>query len=395
MRPPLWSAVAAGAYGRCVRDMVGRGLRALVAAALGAATGLLAAGLLVAIGVAVPVTGGRAAPWAGAVSSALARLDRRRVEALLGPVPAGDGARALSYLAVRVPVGVFGGLLVALLAWGAGTVTVLLVGWIVGWRPIDDIEASPFNVLYLLGLAAVLAFLNLSGIVAFASADRWVAVRWLGPGTGAAYERRIAELSTARVEVVAAVDAERRRIERDLHDGVQQRLVAVGMLLGRARRLPPDDARLAALLRQAHDEAADALVELREVSWRVFPAALDAGGLPLALETVADRSPLPVALTVELGERPLGMVETVAYFVVSEAVTNAVKHASASGVEVIVRRAGDELTVRVRDDGVGGASPSGGGLTGLARRVAALDGRFRVDSPAGGPTTVEAVLPCG
>lgn len=371
-----------------------RGGRLAAGVALGAGSGGAAAVFLVLAGFVLAVTAGRGRRPVRFVASALVRLDRRRVGRLLGPVPAPEVVRPLAYLAARVPVGLFGGVLLGLLCWGAVSVGVLLVGWVIGWEPLDGIEPTPFTIAYLLGLAVVLAFLNVSGLVAFARADHWVAVRLSGPAPRRAYERRIAELSVARAEVVAAVDSERRRIERDLHDGVQQRLVAVGMLLGRARRVESTDARLAGLLRQAHDEAADALVELREVSWRVFPAALDVGGLPVALETVANRSPLPVALTVELDERPVSAVETVAYFVVSEAVTNAIKHAGASRVDVVVRRAGAQLSVRVTDDGTGGAQPAGGGLTGLRQRVAALDGRLGVSSPPGGPTTIEAVLPC-
>ncbi|GAA0250063.1 sensor histidine kinase [Cryptosporangium japonicum] len=376
--------------------MLRRGLRIGAGVALGGVTGGAALGYLVVAGVALVVTGGRARHRVGALAVRLVALDRRRVHRYLGPSVAGEAeaGRAFRYLLARVPVGLFSGLLWVLLAWGAVTVLAMIGGWFIG-RPLDGIEATPVTVPYLLGLAAVLAFLTVEGILAVGRIDRWTADRLLGPAPGAEYERRIAELSTARSEVVAAVDAERRRIERDLHDGIQQRLVAVGMLLGRARRLPTPDAKLAALLRQAHDEAAEALVELREVSWRVFPAALDAGGLPAALETVADRSPVPVVLDVELDARPVRAVETVAYFVISEAVTNAVKHASASRVDVLVRGSANELAVTIRDDGLGGATPDGEGLTGLHRRVRALDGRFTVDSPAGGPTTVEAVLPCG
>jgi signal transduction histidine kinase len=302
-----------------------------------------------------------------------------------------EPGRAFAYLAVRALTGLLGSVLVLLFGYGGVTVALLIVGWLIG-RPVDGIEPSPLNVIYIFCAAALLAFLGLQGLLAVGRMDRALATRLLVPAARVAYERRIAELSTARAEVVAAVDAERRRIERDLHDGVQQRLVALGMLIGRARRAGPE--RLAELLRQAHEEAADALVELREVSWRVFPVALDAGGLPAALETVADRSPVRVRLDVDLDDRPVSSVETVAYFVVCEAVTNAVKHAGAAAIEVAVRRQGDDLHVRVTDDGPGGANPAGDGLVGLARRVSALDGRFTVDSPAGGPTTVAAVLPC-
>jgi signal transduction histidine kinase len=175
-----------------------------------------------------------------------------------------------------------------------------------------------------------------------------------------------------------------------LHDGVQQRLVALGMLIGRARRSGDSE-----LLRAAHEESQRALAELREVSWRVFPAALAGGGLPAALEVVADRSLVPVRLSVELTERPPGAVETAAYFVVCEAVTNAAKHAGAGEVRVSVAEREKTVVVRVADDGKGGADPAGGGLSGLGRRVEALDGRFAVSSPAGGPTVIVAELPCG
>jgi signal transduction histidine kinase len=191
-----------------------------------------------------------------------------------------------------------------------------------------------------------------------------------------------------------AVDGERRRIERDLHDGVQQRLVALGMLIGRARRSHHPD-RADQLLLQAHEESRRALTELREVAWRVYPTVLDEAGLHAALETVAERTTLPVHLTYDVEAPPAPrQVETVAYFVVSEAVTNVVKHSGATRIKVALHRDGPTLAVRVEDDGTGGADPAGGGLNGLASRVAALDGRFRVDSPAGGPTTVIAELPC-
>ncbi|WP_229070939.1 sensor histidine kinase [Actinoplanes sp. DH11] len=369
--------------------------QAILGVALGAVTWPVGAAYLVIAMLAAVVPGPRRPLLDGA--RWLAVLDRRRVNRWLGAGAGGavDGGRAMIYLVARVAVGLLGALLFLLLFWGAGTAVAVVAGWVAG-RPVDGIAAEPFTVTYLAGAAAVLLFLDVQGILAAGRMDCSLARRLLVPDRRAAYESRIAELSHARAEVVAAVDAERRRIERDLHDGVQQRLVALGMLLGQASRSAAtvDRERLVTLVRQAHDEAADALVELREVAWRVFPAALDAGGLPAALEMVADRSAVPVTLDVDLGPQPLTAVETVAYFVVCEAVTNAVKHAGAGRIAVRVHRAGADLRVSVHDDGGGGADPAGGGLTGLARRVAALDGRFRVDSPAGGPTVVEAVLPC-
>jgi signal transduction histidine kinase len=193
---------------------------------------------------------------------------------------------------------------------------------------------------------------------------------------------------------VHAVDAERRRIERDLHDGLQQRLVALAMLLGRARRPERTPEQAEALLRQAHEESEGVLAELREVAWRVYPSALDGPGLREALGGVAERSPVPLRLAYDVPGPLPQLVETAAYFVVSEAVTNAAKHACATDVEVRLALKAGVLTVRVRDDGTGGADPAGAGLSGLRGRVEALDGRLRVDSPSGGPTTVTAELPC-
>ncbi len=182
--------------------------------------------------------------------------------------------------------------------------------------------------------------------------------------------------------MLAAVDAERRRIERDLHDGVQQRLVALGMLLGRARRGRTPE-RAEALLLQAHQESQEVLAELRKVDWRVYPTALDSLGLREALGGVAERCALPLRMDLDLPGTPPAPVETAAYFVVSEAVTNAAKHSSATAVSVRVRHRADVLVVRVRDDGVGGADPVGDGLTGLAGRVGTLDGRLHAHTPSG------------
>jgi signal transduction histidine kinase len=223
--------------------------------------------------------------------------------------------------------------------------------------------------------------------------DRQLAQRFLGPSPQELLRRRVTALSVSRAEVVEAVNDERRRIERDLHDGVQQRLVALGMLLGRARRTNDVD-HSANLLRQAHEEAQEALQDLREVTWRVYPIALDEGGLHTALESLAERSHVPVVLRYGLPSRPSVAMETVAYFVASEAVTNTIKHAQASLLTIDVSLVSGSVVIQISDNGTGGAVPSGGGLSGLARRVAAADGEFTVDSPPAGPTTVTAVLPC-
>ncbi|MFD1321214.1 sensor histidine kinase [Micromonospora sonneratiae] len=364
--------------------------------ALGAATALVGLLYLAVAALAYAVLGfvPRVRQRITGVARRLAEYDRRRVERFLGGAPAGvvTDARAVGYLAVRVPLGALGGTVLLLLLYGALTGFAVVVGWIVG-RPVDDIEATPFIVVYFAILGVVLLFLAVQGIVGVAALDRRLTRALLGPTEKAHYEQRIAVLSAARAEIVAAVDAERRRIERDLHDGVQQRLVALGMLLGRARRAT-DPVKADDLLRQAHEESAGVLAELREVAWRVYPSALDDGGLPAALEIVAERSPVPVRVALDVPVRPDPAVETVAYFVVCEAVTNAAKHSRASRVEVGVACLGDVVHVRIQDDGVGGADPTGGGLAGLHRRVTALDGQLHVHSPVGGPTTITAELPC-
>ncbi|MEU8524707.1 MULTISPECIES: sensor histidine kinase [Streptomyces] len=296
-------------------------------------------------------------------------------------------AQSIRYLALRWPLGLLGMTVLFVGMYGVGLTVFALVGWMV-----TDIE-HPWLVM-LSGFGGLfLLFLGLQGIFGVATLEEHLAVRFVGDQQDE-LERRIEQLATSRSDVVDAIHDERRRIERDLHDGVQQRLVALGMLLGRARR-SREPQRAAELLLQAHEESRRALAELREVAWRVHPAVLDEAGLKAALESVAERSPLPVRLTYEVG-RPLHkQVETVAYFIVSECVTNVVKHAGATRIDVrITEDERGDLIVRVRDDGGGGADPFGGGLTGLASRVAALDGVFAVDSPAGGPTVVRAGLPC-
>ncbi|MFG1946311.1 sensor histidine kinase [Nonomuraea sp. NPDC048826] len=361
------------------------GGRVLGAVVLGALTALVE---LVFLLVSLPFLGrGRVAGAARRLAALEVR--RLRLEATeLDGLDASDGGPAVRYLAARVPAGLLGGLVVLLLVFGIGTGVRLVAAWAAG-ETFDGMTPTAPLVAYIGVAGLVLLFLVLSGIGGVHGVERRLARRVLTRDRAEVLERRIAELSESRAGIVAAVDAERRRIERDLHDGLQQRLVALSMLIGRARRGHPD------LMGQAHVEAQQALAELREVAWRVYPSGLDALGLGEALAGVAERSAVPVTVTCELAERPPAAVEAAAYFVVSEAVTNANKHAGAARVEVGVHREGATLVVRVCDDGTGGASASGGGLSGLRRRVAALDGVFAVDSPPGGPTVIGAELPCG
>ena len=195
--------------------------------------------------------------------------------------------------------------------------------------------------------------------------------------------------------VVESGDAERRRLERDLHDGAQQRLVALGLQLGLlASRLEPES-EASRLLAGARRELAASLKELRDIARGLHPAVLSCGGLGAALEALATRAPVPVRIVGEVEQRPPAPVEIAAYYVVCESLTNVAKYARAANVTVRVARQGRELVVEVADDGIGGADAArGSGLRGLEARVGALGGRLHVSSPPGGGTRVRAVLPC-
>jgi len=229
-----------------------------------------------------------------------------------------------------------------------------------------------------------------------ASADGALSRRLLGPRRDLA--ARVTELEISRERVVDAAEAERRRIERDLHDGAQQRLVALAMDLGRAKARFADDLDAAAgLVDQAHAQAKEALAELRNLVRGVHPPVLTERGLDAALSGLAALCPVPVDVHVDVPVRPKSSVEAVAYFMVAEALTNVAKHSRARHAKVVVEGHGypGTLTVMISDDGIGGADVSSPGLSGLADRVAGVDGRLSVESPAGGPTIIAAELPCG
>ncbi|MFL6220894.1 MAG: histidine kinase, partial [Actinomycetes bacterium] len=280
---------------------------------------------------------------------------------------------------------------------GGFALVLLLAPVIVIWTPVTVfgwIVESPLQALPLAvaGVPAVLLSLNLYDGLAWLWA--LFARVMLGPSTMQLHER-VDDLRDARARIIAAADAERRRIERDLHDGAQQRLVALAMDLGMARaKLETDPAAATALVGEAHEEAKRALAELRDLARGIHPAVLADRGLDAAISALAARSPVPVGVDVTAGRLP-GPVESAAYFVVAEALANAAKHAVASEIGVRITRHRDLLIVEVIDDGVGGADPAGGtGLRGLADRVAAVDGHLTITSPAGGPTMIRAELPC-
>lgn len=237
----------------------------------------------------------------------------------------------------------------------------------------------------------------------------WPGRRLLGPGRGADLAMRVQELTATRAGALDAHAAELRRIERSLHDGTQNRIVAVTLLLGAAQRaLARDPAEAAPLIGRAQDAAEQALAELRAVARSILPAVLEDRSLGDALSGLVATSPVPCRLdAVDIG-RCAASVEATAYFVVAEALTNVVRHSQAQSSVVTVRRVDDRLEVAVWDDGVGGAaepmSPGdragseaagGSGIAGIRQRVRAHDGTFALTSPAGGPTRLEVTLPCG
>jgi signal transduction histidine kinase len=223
-----------------------------------------------------------------------------------------------------------------------------------------------------------------------------VAARVLGPSERQRLTARVKELASTRAGAVQAATEQLERIERDLHDGAQARLVALAMDLGMAEEAVANDPELARdTVRKARDEALGALSELRDLSRGLRPALLQERGLATAVEALAQRSPLPVTFTASGDvERTPEAVRTAAYFVVAEALTNAAKHADATSARISLERRDSSLMVTVADDGRGGADPNGSGLTGLGKRVRALDGTLDVVSPPGGPTIVKAELPC-
>ncbi|MGK5732609.1 sensor histidine kinase [Streptomyces sp. URMC 124] len=331
----------------------------------------------------------------------LTRAQRARFAARLGvEIPAAGRSwswRQQGYHLAAGPAIALGGACVLLL-WAASAVAATVYVWVWALPP----ETRPAHLGYAVqagyltaaGLAGLYGAAWLSG--ALARLDTRAATARLGPSRAELLEQRVEEVTESRAGVVDAADAERRRIERDLHDGAQQRLVSMAVNLGLAKATLkdlPDEARQ--VIEEAHREAKEAIEELSNLVRGLHPAVLEDRGLDAALSGVAERAPLPVGLRVDLAERPSPTVEAVAYFVVSEALANVVKHARAHRADVRVERRGGILLVVVTDDGVGGADPEGGsGLAGLAKRVASVDGTFSISSPAGGPTVVTVELPC-
>jgi signal transduction histidine kinase len=306
----------------------------------------------------------------------------------------------LGYALLRLPVSAVMAA-ISVLAWALGLVLVFLPSYArslpSGGPAIGDTvlhTRAQLSLSVLIGVLVLLAAPQLTRGLAIA--DTALARLLLGPRRDLA--ARVTELEISRERVVDAAEAERRRIERDLHDGAQQRLVALAMELGRAKAKFADDIDAAReLVDQAHAQAKEALTELRNLVRGVHPPVLTDRGLDAALSGLAALCPVPVDVHVDVPVRPKSSVEAVAYFMVAEALTNVAKHSRASHAKVVVEGHGypGTLTVMISDDGIGGADITSPGLSGLADRVSGVDGRLSVESPVGGPTIIAAELPCG
>jgi signal transduction histidine kinase len=357
-----------------------------------------------------------AARWIG-------RFERLRADALLElrieeprRRPAGSGFlrwlvapfrdrttwKEVAYLWLVAPTFAIVSFTVVVVAWSVPLWLITLPIYVIAWpqagpdlwsgMTIDTArEAIPAAVIGLILLPLVPWIIR--GVSA---ADRWLLRSMLSPSKTVELEERVGELRETQARSVDIAMADRRQIERDLHDGAQQRLLALGMDLGMALDKFEDDPEAArALVGDAHEELQRAIVELRNLARGIHPAVLTDRGLDAALSSLAARSAVPVNLEVRLDRRPPASAEATAYFIVAEALTNAARHGHASRAAVRVRLAGETLHVEVEDNGVGGASTTdGGGLAGLADRASSVEGTLTVSSPPGGPTVVSAEIPC-
>jgi signal transduction histidine kinase len=314
--------------------------------------------------------------------------------------------RDLAYLLLLFPVGA-GEFAIVIGAFALPLVTIVLPMWLFVAFPegiplgqgvwIDTPLEALLIAIIVLPVSVLVGYLLVIGISkAHAALGRTL----LWPSQHARLTQRVEELTESRSRTVEAAIAERRRIERDLHDGAQQRLVSLAIGLGMAKEKMATDPKVAReLVEEAHKETKRTLSEIRDLVRGIYPAVLSDRGLDAAISALAVRCPVPVEVDVELDGRLPEPAETTAYFVVAETLANVAKHSEASEAQIFVRREHephDRLVIEVVDDGKGGAEPEGGtGLAGLTDRLAALDGLLFVKSPTGGPTLVHAELPLG
>jgi signal transduction histidine kinase len=305
--------------------------------------------------------------------------------------------RDVLYVIVAFPLAVLE-FAVATTLWSIAVVLLSIPLWALAGVPIDAVGDLPLPDLTSAGAIGVLTLAGIGMTIAAAVVSRGLMVLHRAVVIGLLCEpdqralaRRVATLETSRRAVLDVQASELRRIERDLHDGAQQRLVRLSLDLGvAAERIDEDPAAAKVLVEEARDQARLALAELRDLVRGISPAILLDRGLVPALSALAGRGAVPVVVASELPD----VVERAAYFVVAESVANLAKHARATRAEIRCRYQGGRLVVEIEDDGVGGARVApGGGLGGLADRLAALDGALEVSSPEGGPTVVRATIP--
>lgn len=340
------------------------------------------------------------------------RLSRWGPE-IIGPAPLPAGLRAavtdrgvrreVRWVCTHAFFGLFLGLVGATLPLNAAHDVAFPLFWrllpesaataTVGWWTVRDWPGALFIML----LGVVWAGVILACTPALARLQAWPGRRLLTPDPGTDLVLRVAELTATRAAALDAHATELRRVERALHDGTQNRIVAVTVLLGAARRALTRDPREAeAVLARAQDAAEQALAELRGVVRSILPPVLADRSLPDALTALAADCPVPCHLDADVPGRCAAAVEATAYFVVAEALTNIARHSGAREAAVVVRRLDDRLRVEIHDDGRGGADErNGSGLTGIRRRTEAHDGTLELASPPGGPTTLKVTLPCG
>ncbi|HVL24667.1 MAG TPA: sensor histidine kinase [Thermomicrobiales bacterium] len=302
--------------------------------------------------------------------------------------------RDLSYLLLLFPVGIVELALVFLPASYLLSPLIFMAGGthqVNGWTINTFFEAMVAAVIGLILIVPLSMLINLTAML-----HGEMGKKFLATSNEEILTERVEELTESRSAIMRAMHLERRRIERDLHDGAQQRLVSLAMELGLAREKMETDLEAARkLLEESHEDAKIVLTELRDLVRGIHPAVLTDRGLDAAISAIAGRSTIPVGVDVELRDRQPDEVEGTAYFVVVEALTNVAKHSGASEANVNIRREGGWLRITVTDNGRGGADPDKGtGLRGLKDRIAALDGRFSLVSPAGRGTTLTVEIPC-
>jgi signal transduction histidine kinase len=365
--------------------------------------GFLLAALLARIDAEVPLP----RLWAGLCMPVI-RFEAGRVARLSGaqivlePVSAAPGSvlahppavgrlavrKALGYLLLVLPLSILEMSSIWLLVRTVAGFVVAFSSWL------SPLQPGPVLGVIVLGVAQVWVAPWVT--VGVAWAHGWLARRLLGPRRDDGLAERVEALTESRARAMDSAALERRRLERDLHDGAQQRLVALALSLGMARgKLDSDPAAAAELVAEAHEEAMRALAEIRDLARGIHPAVLTDRGLDAAVSALAGRCPVPVEIDVPLRARLPEAVESTAYFFIAEALTNVARHSRASAARVSASLHAGHLVIEVEDDGIGGASwTEGTGLRGLADRLAAFDGRLALRSPPGGPTVVSMQVPC-